>query len=100
MNRETYDRLVEFVGLQWPVSLGGRPPVSPRKMVAMTLVYLGSGVTSIQLSMEFNVTEDTFLRATQNVMEILRQKASLVIKWPTRAQYPQIAASFDQSGRL
>ena len=95
MNAATLRSLCQFVKAKQRQYQGGRVEISPSKAVAMTLAFLGSQLAYKQLSGFFGVSEACFIHTTEYVMGILKDKSSLVIKWPDKNDYPEIAADFN-----
>ncbi len=54
---------------------------------------------NFRLAHKFGVSEEAFLRNTEDVMEELVRKSDQVIKWPSADQYQRIAAEYNASGR-
>ena len=74
----------------------GREQVSPSKMVAVTVAFLGCQMACKQLASLFGMSEGCLLKVTEYIMGILSAKSKLIIKWPTKAEYPEIAADFNK----
>ena len=68
--------------------------VSPHKMVAITLCYLGSRFTYRQLSGMFGLSDQCIFQITEYIMAILNDKAKFVIKWSKKEDNQQIAMEF------
>ena len=47
----------------------------------------------------FGIAEESFLRATEDVMEALLSKIDQLIRWPNAHELPHYAAQFDAIGR-
>ena len=95
MNATTLRSLCQFVKAKRHHYQGGREEISPEKGVAMTLAFLGSQLPYKQLSGFFGVSEAAFIHTMEYIMKLLQEKSSLIIKWPKKIDYPQIAADFN-----
>ena len=80
MNATTLRSLCQFVKAKRRSYQGGREEISPSKAVAMTLAFLGSQLAYKQLSGFFGMSEACFINTMEYVMQILKEKSSLVIK--------------------
>ena len=96
MNKETLLSLCDFLQPKQRSYQGGREQVSGRKSVAITVCFLGSQLPFKQLSGFFGITESCFIHTTKYIMELLCQKSSSVIKWPTKEDYDSIASEFNK----
>ena len=63
--------------------------------MAMTLAFLGSQLPCKQMSGFFAVSEAAFIHTMEYIMQLLQHKSPLVIKWPKKKDYPEIAADFN-----
>ena len=52
-----------------------------------------------RLASLFGVSEEAFIRATDDVILTLIDNIHLFIRWPEQQDYPVIAANFDEMGR-
>ena len=95
MNKQTLRALTGFLKPVTRVYQGGREQVSPSKMVAITVAFLGSQMPCKQMSSMFGMSEGCFLKVTEYVMQLLTDKSHLIIKWPNK-DYPEIAAEFNK----
>ena len=96
MNSATLRALTGFLNPQRRVYQGGRVQVSPSKMVAVTTAYLGCQMPCKQLGKMFGLSEGCLLKVTEYVMQLLMQKSHLIIKWPSRDEYTDIANEFNK----
>ena len=96
MNRETLKSLTKFLNPRRRIYQGGRKQVEPEKMVAMTCCFLGSQLPYKQLAGIFGVTEACFICCTDYIMKLLQDKVNVIIKWPSKDDYPNIAAEFNK----
>ena len=53
----------------------------------------------LSCSQLFGVSEEAFLRATEDVMLTLIDNIETFIYWPPKNEYPNISHQFDQMGR-
>ena len=67
-------------------------------MVAMTMHFLGNKSVYKQLATQFDVTEDTFIRCTDYIINLLIEKSAELIRFPEKDDLQQIVNSFDQVG--
>ena len=96
MNSDTFKSLLRFIKpSRWNYK-GGQTEVSGSKMLAMTLNYLDSQMMVRHLARQFGVTTDTFIRLTETVMKLHMGIADHAIKWPSKDEYPDIAAKFNK----
>ena len=75
------------------------------------LVYLNGNISKwsksvkmecdflFRLSCLFGVSEDAFIRATDDVMLSLLDNIQVFIRWPNKEDYPRIADNFQAVGR-
>ena len=84
MNEATMRSLCQFVDAKRRSYQGGREEIEPSKAVAMTLAFLGSQLPYKQLSGFFGVSEAAFIKTTEYVMQLLKEKSNLIIKWPEK----------------
>ena len=97
MNKDTFRSLVIFLRPARRLYQGGCEQVGQAKSVAMTLCYLGTRLPFKQLSTIFGVSEECFIRTTDQIMTVMNEKSKQLIKWPAKDEYPGIAAEFDKS---
>ena len=95
MNSTTLSSLCQFLKAKRRSYQGGREEISASKAVAMTVAFLGSQLPYKQLSGFFGVSEYGFITSTLYVMKLLKDKSSVIIKWPEKKDYPDIAAEFN-----
>ena len=95
MNATTLSSLCQFLKAKRRSYQGGREEFSASKAVAMTVAFLGSQLPYKQLSVFFGVSEYGFITSTLYVMKLLKDKSSVIIKWPEKKDYPDIAAEFN-----
>ena len=96
MNADTLRALTSFLKPRWRLYQGGREQVSPSKMVAVTVAYLGSQMPCKQLGKLFGLSEGCLLKVTEDVMDVIVGKSKLIIKWPSKEDYADIAAEFNK----
>ena len=84
MEKGTFQALTTYLNPQIRKYQGGRKQVSPPKMVAMTLCYLGCKMPCWQLSRFFGVSEECLIRITDYIMGLLMAKSGEIIKWPKK----------------
>ena len=96
MNKSTLRALTAFLNPERRCYKGGRVQVNPAKMVAATVAYLGCQMPSKQLGKMFGLSEGCLLKVTEYIMELLVNKSKLVIKWPNKEQYEDIASEFNK----
>ena len=80
MDRSTFKALTAFLEPKTRAYQDGRVQVSPHKMVAITLCYLGSRFTYRQLSGLFGLSDQCVFQITEYIMQLLNDKAKYVIK--------------------
>ena len=95
MNKTTFESLRLFLNPVTRSYRGGRVQIEPAKAVAMTLCYLGTRIPYKLLAGFFGVSEEAFIRSTDYIMELLGEKIGMVIKWPSKDEYAQVAADFN-----
>ena len=95
MNSTTLSSLCQFLKAKRRSYQGGREEISASKAVAMTVAFLGSQLPYKQLSGFFGVSEYGFITSMLYVMKLLKDKSSVIIKWPEKKDYPDIAAEFN-----
>ena len=96
MDRSTFRALTSFLHPKTRMYQGGRVQVTPHKMVAVTLCYLGSHFTYRQLSVMFGLSDQCVFQITEYIMDLLNEKAKFVIKWPKKEEYRNIADEFNR----
>ena len=96
MNADTLRALIAFLNPERRSYQGGREQISPAKMVAITVAFLGSQIPCKQMSKMFGISEGCFMKITEYVMDLLSAKSHLVIKWPSKDEYEDIAAEFNK----
>ena len=96
MNKDTLRALTSFIEPQRRIYQGGREQVFPSKMVAVTTAFLGSQLPCKQLGSIFGLSEGCLLKITEYIMELLTEKSKLIIKWPNKDDYANIAAEFNK----
>ena len=96
MNRQTLRALTSFLKPVTRIYQGGREQVGPAKMVAVTVCFLGSQMPFKQLSNMFGISEGCLIKVTDYIMQLLVHKSHLVIKWPNKEDYDEIAAEFNK----
>ena len=96
MNSATLRSLCQFLKAKRRTYQGGREEITASKSVAMTLAFLGSQLPYKQLSSFFGVSEAAFIKSTVYVMELLKAKSSVIIKWPQKEDYAEIVADFNK----
>ena len=96
MNKATFLSLTQFLNPARRTYRGGREQIEKSKSVAMTLCYLGTRLPYKLLAGFFGVSEEAFIRSTDYIMEILERKVKLVIKWPSKDEYEQVANDFNK----
>ena len=95
MNATTLKILCQFLKAKRQCYQGGKEEIAPAKAVAMTLAFLGSQLLCKQMSGFFGVSEAAFIHTTEYIMKLLQHKSPLVIKWPEKKDYPEIAVDFN-----
>ena len=96
MNKETLRSLTNFLNPARRSYQGGRQQIGPAKMVAVALLFLGSQCPCKQLSNMLGMTESCFVTVTEYILQILTEKSSHVIKWPSKEQYTSISNEFNK----
>ena len=96
MNKETLRSLTNFLNPARRSYQGGRQQIGPAKMVAVAVLFLGSQCPCKQLSNMLGMTESCFVRVTEYILQILTEKSSHVIKWPSKEQYTAISNEFNK----
>ena len=96
MNSDTLRALINFLRPEQKSYQGGREQVSPAKMVAVTVAFLGCQMPCKQLASLFGLAEGCLLKITEYIMSMLSDKSKLIIKWPSKDEYPEIAAEFNK----
>ena len=96
MNSDTFKSLLRYIKPARQSYQGGQAEISGYKISAMTLNYLGSQMMVRHLAMQFGVTMDAFIRLMETGMKLLMLIANHIIKWPAKAEYPDIAAKFNK----
>ena len=96
MNSDTLRALINFLKPEQRSYQGGREQVSPAKMVAITVAFLGCQMPCKQLVSLFGLAEGCLLKITEYIMTILCDKSKLIIKWPSKDEYLEIAAEFNK----
>ena len=96
MNADTLRALIAFLNPERRSYQGGRVQISPAKMVAISVAFLGSQMPCKQMSQMFGISEGCFMKITEYIMELLVKKSHLVIKWPSKDEYEDIAAEFNK----
>ena len=99
MDKCTFQALTSFLNPKTREYQGGWIQVTPQKMVAMTLFFLGSKMPFWQLSRLFGISEECFTRVNDYVMDLLVSKIDQVIKWLHKDQYTHIASQFNRNGK-
>ena len=99
MREDCVNGLTRFLNPQIRIHPGGREQTDHKKMVAMTLFWMGNESTYKHIATTFGVTENTFIRCTEYIVKLLVDKSGELIKWPWKDQLPQLAAEFDAIGR-
>ena len=51
------------------------------------------------LAQLFGVTEESFLRQTNRMMNYILLNMKYIVQWPEKKDYPRIAREFNNSGR-
>ncbi|XP_033753083.1 putative nuclease HARBI1 [Pecten maximus] len=102
ISRETFEillqHLIPLMGTR--THPGGRPEVPTEKKILMTLRYMASQETTLELSHRFDVSESTFLRARSEVIDIINNHLLVKFrKWPENGELPDIAQTIDDLGR-
>ena len=77
-----------FINPQRQQFPGGRPMPEERKMVAMTLHWLGNETAYKHIAMSFGVSEHCFINCTEYIVQLLIEKAGEMIKWPSKQDLP------------
>ena len=95
MNSTTLRSLCQFLKAKKRSYQGGREQIPASKAVAITVAFLGSQLPYKQLSYFFGVFEYAFIRTTEYVMKLMKDKSQLIIKWPEKKDYADIAADFN-----
>ena len=95
MNTRTLKSLCQFLKPKRRSYQGGKEEIAPAKAVAMTLAFLGSQLPCKQMSGFFGVSEAAFIHTMEYIMKLMQGKSALVIKWPEKKDYPEIAAAFN-----
>ncbi|XP_033758071.1 putative nuclease HARBI1 [Pecten maximus] len=102
MNRETFDVLCQHLSeceqLKQRVCAGGREPIPMEKKVLMTIRYLSSMDTIRSLSDRFGVTDSSFLKCREQVINAINSSLKKFIKWPTTGDYLSISERFNDTG--
>ena len=96
MHKETLWSLTNVLEPEWRNYQGHQDQISPAKMVAMTVCFLGSQSHGKQLSNMFGLTESCFVRVIEYILEPITEKSKLVIKWPNKDKYQEIANDFNK----
>ena len=96
MNADTLRALIGFINPQRRSYQGGREQISPAKMVAITVAFIGSQMPCKQMSQMFRISEGCLIKITEYIMDLLVKKSHLVIKWPSKDEYEEIAAEFNK----
>ena len=96
MNADTLRALIAFLNPERRSYQGGREQISPAKMVTITVAFLGSQMPCKQISTMFGISEGCLMKITEYVMDLLAKKSHLVIKWPSKDEYEDIAAEFNK----
>ena len=96
MHKDTLRSLTNFLNPERRQYRGGHEKISPAKMVAVTLSFLGSQSPGKQLSNLFGMTESCFVKVIKYILELLTEKSKQVIKWPSKDQYETIANEFNK----
>ena len=96
MMRESIRSLTKFLAPKRRIYQGGRKQVDAEKMVAMTCCYLGCQLPYKQLAGIFGVTEGCFIKCTNYIMTLLKEKVPEIIKWPNKEDYPAVVAEFNK----
>ena len=99
MNKSTFTSLKQFLNPPKRVYQGGRVQLDSAKAVGMTLCYLGTRLPYKLLAGFFGVSEEAFIRSTDDIMELLCEQVNTVIKWPAKDEYEGIASEFDKKRR-
>ena len=99
MDKSTFRALTAFLNPQTHKYQGGRVQVSPHKMVAVTLCYLGSHFTYRQLAGMFGLSDQCVFQITEFIMGLLNKKSKFVIKWPKKDDYQKIVDDFNKKPR-
>lgn len=104
VSRETCEFLCQTLGqfnrmhLRNP-STGGKLEMPIEKQVLMTLKYLASQETTLQISHLFGVTEYAFLKHKNNVIDTIYENLmDRFIVWPDSNELAAIANNFDNMG--
>ena len=96
MNKNTLKALVNFLKPERRCYQGGRVQIEPSKSVAVTTSYLGSQMPCKQLGNMFGISEGCLIKVTNYIMSLLKEKSKLVIKWPNKQDYEDIANEFNK----
>ena len=96
MNTDTLRALTGFLSPQQRLYQGGRQQVCPSKMVAVTVAYLGCQMPCKQLGKMFGLSEGCLIKVTEYIMELLVEKSKVLMKWPSKDEYAEIAAAFNK----
>ena len=75
---------------------GGHEQIAPSKMVAVIVCFHGSQMPFKQLSNMFGMSEGCLIKVTDYIMKLIVNKSHLVIKWPNKEDYEDIAAEFNK----
>ena len=96
MNHQTLRASTSFLKPVTRLYQGGHEQIVPSKMVAVTVCFLGSQMPFKQLSNMFGMSEGCLIKVTNYIMQLIAQKSHLIIKWPNKADYEQIAGEFNK----
>ena len=96
MNKETLQSLTNYLRPIRRSYQGGHEQISPAKMVAVTVAFLGSQSPCKQLSNMFSMTESCFVKVSEYIMELVTDKSQHIIKWPSKDQYAAVAQEFNK----
>ena len=96
MNKQTLLSLCDYLNPKRRCYQGGREQVNGRKAVAMIVCFLGCQMPFKQLSGFFGISERCLIEVTNQVMALLVDKSKLLIKWPDKEDFPDIAAEFNK----
>ena len=75
MKNTTLAALTSYLQIEVRSGSGGVESTTAEKMVAMTTAFLGCQTGYQQMSVLFDVSEDTFIRCTQKVVKKLIEKS-------------------------
>ena len=96
MNHKTLRALTNFLKPVMRSYQGGCEQIVPSKMVAVTVCFLGSQMLFKQLSNMFGMSEGCLIKVTDYIMKLIVNKSHLIIKWPNKEDYEDIAAEFNK----